>query len=451
MLGWFFPSPAWAVVFGLLVALVIGDLLLTAANLGDPRRWSRLAGEWNRTHAVAPESNALDDYVQASRGFGACGRFGRPHPEALISREELEWIKELDEQAWSAAPPPELAGVLARLTGALSLLEQGARKPHCWEPLDRENHWNDGAIQDLLALQYAAQWWRLQAREKARSGDFKGAADDLLGCFRFARHLQEKAHQCLFNCNGMVVEEYAMAGIERVVLDLNPPADFLAGLSDGLASAGDLSVPPCFDTELLQGQGSVEYCFTPQEWHDWLALGPLSLKTSLKREREVVEACRRIAMEPLDSPGRLDRFDRTVKEGGRAARLCVPSIRNMTDVLRETRMRSVGTRLLCRVELHHRKTGSYPETLRAVGEEPDPLTGKPFVYKRTPEGGFLLYSLGRNGKDDGGDESRLKDKRGRAYGWPQDDRIGQPARPSRPMVFKKAETRAKPAPPPKAP
>jgi hypothetical protein len=62
------------------------------------------------------------------------------------------------------------------------------------------------------------------------------------------------------------------------------------------------------------------------------------------------------------------------------------------------------------LEAHRGKAGDYPATLSKVspsigGNLPgDPFTGKPLVYR--PRGdGYLLYSVGVNGKDDGG-ESR---------------------------------------------
>jgi hypothetical protein len=41
-----------------------------------------------------------------------------------------------------------------------------------------------------------------------------------------------------------------------------------------------------------------------------------------------------------------------------------------------------------------------PNVLKAVPN--DLYSGKPFVYKRTPDGGYWLYSVFENGTDDGG-------------------------------------------------
>jgi hypothetical protein len=57
------------------------------------------------------------------------------------------------------------------------------------------------------------------------------------------------------------------------------------------------------------------------------------------------------------------------------------------------------------IRLHKLRTGNYPASLQALqlGEMIiDPFSGKPFVYKTDPRKGFLLYSVGLNGVDDGG-------------------------------------------------
>ncbi|MCS6920288.1 MAG: hypothetical protein NZM28_10990, partial [Fimbriimonadales bacterium] len=57
------------------------------------------------------------------------------------------------------------------------------------------------------------------------------------------------------------------------------------------------------------------------------------------------------------------------------------------------------------IKLHKQRTGDYPASLDALNLGDmmiDPFTGKPFVYRRDPKKGFLLYSVGVNQIDDGG-------------------------------------------------
>jgi hypothetical protein len=54
----------------------------------------------------------------------------------------------------------------------------------------------------------------------------------------------------------------------------------------------------------------------------------------------------------------------------------------------------------------------YPETLAALAspiDASDPFSGKALIYRRTSDG-FLLYSVGFNGKDDGGSDDILNEK-----------------------------------------
>jgi hypothetical protein len=59
------------------------------------------------------------------------------------------------------------------------------------------------------------------------------------------------------------------------------------------------------------------------------------------------------------------------------------------------------------LELHRRRTGSFPEALADVSltylKEPpvDPFSGRSFIYGNEGDG-YVLHSVGENGKDDGG-------------------------------------------------
>jgi len=77
------------------------------------------------------------------------------------------------------------------------------------------------------------------------------------------------------------------------------------------------------------------------------------------------------------------------------------------------------------------KYGQYPEKLSELTPESlasiplDPVDGQPLRYRRNGDGSFLLYSIGEDGKDDGGDPRPAEDtksfqwQRGRDWVWPQ--------------------------------
>ena len=78
----------------------------------------------------------------------------------------------------------------------------------------------------------------------------------------------------------------------------------------------------------------------------------------------------------------------------------------------------------CALERYRLAHGSYPEKLDALTPaflpKPvlDPMTAQPFHYRRTDDGWFRLYSIGEDGKDDGG-VLRTKPKEAiRDWPWP---------------------------------
>lgn len=73
----------------------------------------------------------------------------------------------------------------------------------------------------------------------------------------------------------------------------------------------------------------------------------------------------------------------------------------------ETVARVYGDRILIALATHKYLFSSYPKSLRELSQlfdwplPKDPFSGKDFIYKRRDKG-FVLYSIGRNLKDDGG-------------------------------------------------
>ena len=69
------------------------------------------------------------------------------------------------------------------------------------------------------------------------------------------------------------------------------------------------------------------------------------------------------------------------------------------------------------------KRGNYPPDLNSLVPEfisavpLDPVDGQPLRYRLNADGTFLLYSIGENGKDDGGDPALEKDIKSSSFGW----------------------------------
>ena len=99
------------------------------------------------------------------------------------------------------------------------------------------------------------------------------------------------------------------------------------------------------------------------------------------------------------------------------AELLCPSFGGMSSALGEGKARQNVT--LCAIDLLENKlrTGSFPKSLsESSGQWQDPFTEKALLYRRSPTG-FIIYSVGPDGKDNGG-KPRAKDFSNTEYDIP---------------------------------
>jgi hypothetical protein len=84
------------------------------------------------------------------------------------------------------------------------------------------------------------------------------------------------------------------------------------------------------------------------------------------------------------------------------------------------RQMTVTAIALKRYQLKH---GNYPPNLDSLVPEfvptvpLDPVDGKPLRYQPKADGTFLLYSIGENGVDDGGDPALEKGVESSSFNW----------------------------------
>jgi hypothetical protein len=95
---------------------------------------------------------------------------------------------------------------------------------------------------------------------------------------------------------------------------------------------------------------------------------------------------------------------------------CLRKVMNV-ETLRSMTIAAIA---LKRYQIKH---GNYPADLNSLVPQfiltvpLDPVDGQPLRYRRKSDGTFLLYSVGENGMDDGGDPSLEKGVTGSNYGW----------------------------------
>ncbi|MBL9137582.1 MAG: hypothetical protein JNK85_17055 [Verrucomicrobiales bacterium] len=111
----------------------------------------------------------------------------------------------------------------------------------------------------------------------------------------------------------------------------------------------------------------------------------------------------------LAPPGQhLDRFISRKSLFNILAAMLAPAVDNASGRTYESEARRRLAVVGLALERHRLADGQYPTSLdalapRFLGEVPsDPMDGKPLRYSSTPDGQYRLYSVGRDGQDDGG-------------------------------------------------
>ena len=102
--------------------------------------------------------------------------------------------------------------------------------------------------------------------------------------------------------------------------------------------------------------------------------------------------------------------------------MLVPAVGRSMESLATDEARFRLARAALALKLTKAKEGQYPASLEslpsAIMPKPltDPFTGKPLIYKRKGEG-FIIYSVGPNGKDDGGTPRGTRRRKGDDVVW----------------------------------
>jgi hypothetical protein len=101
--------------------------------------------------------------------------------------------------------------------------------------------------------------------------------------------------------------------------------------------------------------------------------------------------------------------------GGPFSAIFAPILNGMRASVDRSQAEITGSRILLALQVYKSHFGSYPESLDKINTRlswgvplEDPFSGKDFVYHRSGQG-FLLYSIGANLKDDGGQAPRPRE------------------------------------------
>jgi hypothetical protein len=318
----------------------------------------------------------------------------------------------------------ELREFLAKQERALVLLRRAAAMPMC-----SFNHdYFIGAnllLPELDQFRQSAFLLGLDAVCRADQGDGATALEDVAAMFGIARHIDDPILiSMLF---AVRVEKAATKCLERVLMLYQPkPADLARlALDDKLSfrrqfhracqmEESGLGLP-CFTLLDESSSDSLARLDAPTNSYGLAILQSsfyrvFFLQSDLAGYRRQMKKAQDLAQRPYYEAAKdLEAHNRAIRVRalGIIARLIVPRIDGCAAVAAEGDAAHRLARLACDITAYHRKNGKYPDQLADLTPQyllsipSDPFDGQALRMKRDGED-VLLYSVGRDFKDDGG-------------------------------------------------
>jgi hypothetical protein len=360
--------------------LTIAVLFLVLHSLWayvEARRWERAARSITTSAPTRrnPYHSRLDD---AARFYEAAWTL---HPGLQPPRGVLvETTPRARDIEWLRAMEP-----------SLEMLDRGAALPAC------RFLWSD-ELPQLRAIRDVATAGSVRTRERLRSGDSAGAMASIHSAVRHLRVFTAEA-PLIGQLFRMVMLEMAMADTKRFLEDTAPGPE-RAKLQE-LISAQDMpdAIEAAFTAERawvlrqvrryrLNGGGSPygdHWILRPVEQHIAITMADFM--------SQAIDASR------APWPDRLRRLAEMPRPWGPAG-TAVPSLVRAARTMARSAAFTHAMAACLRVEQHRQSHGGVPpETLADTGL--DPFTGQPLNYRRE-ESSYVVYSVGEDGKDDGG-------------------------------------------------
>lgn len=359
------------------------------------------------------------------------------HYDNKYTGSELIWRLPPRSEPLSPEAKQEIANCLAANQQALELFRKAAAMKSCHFSLDFAAGWKM-QFPHISLIQSAGWLLRNDAILHCENGDSETATRDILAIFRLADSIREEP----FAIPLLVRNTYlgtAFGVMERLLNRVILTNKQLERLSAATAKAEDSQAltrafigERCLATDGFTAAGSEDYVkgivdgsFMFREpfslWERvFFRISPVFYKISglmeldhlnhLNRMAEAIEASR------VDYPDRLRRMNAIRERAEQSPRYLIGSRVSLPAVLnsaaRDARSIALGRIVLAAlaVERFRNDTRRLPESLaelapRYLNTVPiDPFDGKPVRYKlfAAPKRGYVVYSVGEDGKDDGG-------------------------------------------------
>ncbi len=361
-------------------------------------------------------------------------------------------IDEAMGRPWRSEQLPALQNWIQSNQQQLDLLVAAAEKPKFWSPspsLLDDNY--EGLIAVLLpavqTMRTAARVLNLRAMWHLGEGRPEAAWSDLWACFQLARFTREgptlieqlvaiaingvACHQTVTLLGSNSLDANLAREILRELTELGPPSEVVRSLDTGeriLFADTVLGLATQRDTltSLTGGGGPgfdplpfmrIKWNYVLREGNQWYDRLVAAARLPTRAERRSAFVDYEIALQKASStqrnPYRL--IGGIVSSQARSeifadimATLLLPALQAAYEAEERGLVVWQLTQVAAALAVYRAEHGEYPEELSELvpdilHEMPmDLYSEEPFRYERKPDGGYLLYSVFKSGKDDGG-------------------------------------------------
>jgi hypothetical protein len=283
-------------------------------------------------------------------------------------------------------------------------------------------------LPDLGAFRQAARALAAEAHLAVADGDWPKLSRMVEDELALARLLTQDPI-LISHLVGIAVGSLAESQVRALVLDGKPTPDALTLIASAMDHQMPLApIAPAFQGEQISGMDVIEMVYategkTPEQaMADLRAMtgdpapegGAPEIPSREQSEKQLggfYERLIKIAALPgaaaLRDAAALE--EDVQKQGATVAIVVLPAAVRAIQSKQRSEAYLRGTRLMLELERRRADKGQYPATLAelgAIGALKDPYTDKPYGYTKrtgtTPKDGYLLWSTGADGTDDGG-------------------------------------------------
>jgi hypothetical protein len=402
---------AWSpkrIGMGLLIVGLI--LIMTVWNLDLA---ARLEVQAIRTRAGALALSAEPIRVAETQNAAPLyGQLDGLYKAALLPEDE-----KADYAAMEAASP-KLVAYLQRQEKALEMARRAADLPgYNVEPLGADlPKVIDKELSHLGVFRLASTLLTTAARNEAATGKVEMAVADCRRAYAVGNHVGSRS--LMISGLVQVAVEYQANRSVGNVLPYVTSRGQLEGLKMEDAAAIREAYGRCLRSEEAFGLASFCDIATGEGAYQQMRGGTgafmwqLWLKADMEIYRENLDACVELAKEPYyktaAARGALEEEARPEKRRGLLSATIAPSLQKVASQFAEVEGLCLVAGEARALTLYRLEHGGYPEDTAALvpaylaAVPTDPMDGKPLRYVKRSDGSVVIYSVGRDGKDDGG-------------------------------------------------